>query len=515
MTEQNQQRHLALIVDDEPDICELLQLTLNRMDIDAVIAMDLRTARQYLRTQHIAICLTDMKLPDGNGLELVKLIARDYAHIPVAMISAHGNMDTAIQALKSGAFDFVSKPVVLSELRNLINAAIRLVEQQTAISVQSLAHSAAPNNTGSRQQHTDRDTFTAEYTLSNTSETLPCEQKLRTQLLGKSPQIQKIRNLIIKLSKSQAPVMISGRSGTGKELAARQIHLCGPRSKQPFVPVNCGAIPAELMESEFFGHKKGSFSGAIKDKPGLFRVADGGTLFLDEVADLPLNMQVKLLRAIQEKAVKPVGDEKEHAVDVRIISATHKDLKQMVAQESFREDLFYRINVIELHMPSLVSRKEDIEVLAQYYLRKLAAGNDPIQITQNALAALKQYDFPGNIRELENILERALTLCENNTIALADLHLPQDTLQISNVADYSNIKKDKSVHQSLPAKDDTQVNMTGQQQLTNPVFENHLPDRVQLLDALQQTRWNRKAAARLLGITYRQLRYRLEKLDLE
>ncbi len=460
------EKHLALIVDDEPDICELLVLTLTRMDIDSITAGDLKTARKLLAEQQISICLTDMRLPDGNGLELVQLIQQQYSHIPVAMISAHGNMDSAITALKSGAFDFVSKPVVLSELRNLVNAAIKLAEQNKQ---------AKTTSRENRQQ-----------TICYRPE------GLRQQLLGDSIQMEKIRQLIVKLSKSQAPVLITGRSGTGKELAARYIHQCGPRGNGPFVPVNCGAIPEELMESEFFGHKKGSFTGAIRDKTGLFRAADGGTLFLDEVADLPLNMQVKLLRAIQEKAVKPVGDEKEYKIDVRIISATHKNLKQMVANDQFREDLYYRINVIEMTMPSLCERPQDIEILARHILKRLSPER-PLLLTDTALQQLRQYHFPGNIRELENILERAMTLCENDVIDSADLHLPE-----TGTEQHQTLATNKASADNNPASAATDF-----------------PDRSQIKEILEQTHWNRKAAAALLGLSYRQLRYRLKKLGLE
>jgi len=461
-------KHLALIVDDEPDICELLEITLKRMDIDVISAGDLNKAYKYLDEQDISICLTDMRLPDGNGLELVKLIEDKFKHIPVAMISAHGNMDTAIEALKSGAFDFVSKPVVLAELRNLVNSAIKLAEQNST---------------------------------QKTIKTTPLTQSIRNnQLLGDSQEIEQVRRLIVKLSKSQAPVFISGESGTGKELAAKLIHLSGPRASKPFVPINCGAISTELMESEFFGHKKGSFTGAIKDKKGLFQEADGGTLFLDEVGDLPLNMQVKLLRAIQEKAIKPVGEEKEHRIDVRIISATHKDLKEQVAEGYFRQDLYYRINVIELLMPSLRGRNEDIKLLASFFLTQQSTSEETIKLSNSALNALYEYSFPGNVRELENILERAVTLCEENIIRAEDLHLPEYSLseQLTQ-AQYQNQVADERKNNEFESS----------------IIQKKLPDKMQLINALDATKWNRKAAASILGITYRQLRYRLKKLGLE
>ncbi len=458
--------HLALIVDDEPDICELLEITLKRMDIETLSAGDLKTAYKYLNEHKISICLTDMRLPDGNGIELVKLIQKNFDHIPVAMISAHGNMDTAIEALKAGAFDFVSKPVVLAELRNLINSAITLAEKNSS-QIKVAQNSPSQSNA----THTPHDE--------------------KNHLIGSSSQIEQIHQLIFKLSKSHAPVFISGESGTGKELAAKLIHQTGHRANKKFIPVNCGAIPSELMESEFFGHKKGSFTGATKDKLGLFQAADGGTLFLDEIADLPLNMQVKLLRAIQEKAIRPVGAEVEHSIDVRVISATHKDLKNLVDNELFRQDLYYRINVIELKMPNLRERKEDIAVLADYFLQQLSPIDNKYILSDSALHSLKTYPFPGNVRELENILERAITLCEKNTISHDDLHLPE--LKNASLMPANRVSE-------VPASEYAQ----GQ-----------LPDKGELIKTLDNTKWNRKAAASILGITYRQLRYRLKKLGLE
>lgn len=455
-------KHLALIVDDEPDICELLELTLNRMDIDTLSAGDLKTAYQLLNSHSISICLTDMRLPDGNGIELVKKIQTQSKHIPVAMISAHGNMDTAIEALKAGAFDFVSKPLELSELRNLVNSAIKLADKNLPqsnsgdLSVQSITP--------------DRQTNEKQF------------------LIGNSPAMQETNKMIVKLAKSQAPVYISGESGTGKELAAKQIHQISSRSDKPFIPVNCGAIPSELMESEFFGHTKGSFTGANKDTQGLFQAASGGTLFLDEVADLPLSMQVKLLRAIQEKAVRSVGSQKEEKIDVRIISATHKNLKQLVADGDFREDLYYRINVIELIMPPLRKRCDDIMLLSEFFLDKLSYDED-YQLSTEATDMLKGYSFPGNVRELENILERAVTLCDEAIIQAHDLSL-QEAVQ----------------------------KPPGNNEVPAPVLKaaaSPLKDEQQIKQALEDTHWNRKAAAELLGVTYRQFRYSLKKLGLD
>ncbi len=436
----------ALVVDDEPDIRELLEITLSRMGIDTHSAADLGEARRLLAEHDFDICLTDMKLPDGNGIELVRHISQHHARLPVAMITAHGNMESAIEALKAGAFDFVSKPVDLGVLRSLVKTALRLS-----------AESEEPPG--------------------------PAAQRL----LGSSAAMERTRRTIDKLARSQAPVFIHGESGTGKELVARLIHERGPRAGNAFVPVNCGAIPTELMESEFFGHRKGSFSGATEDKAGLFQAADGGTLFLDEVADLPLHMQVKLLRAIQEKAVRPVGAQEEVRVDVRILSATHKDLPAMVEAGEFRQDLFYRINVIGVEVPSLRERREDLPELVDHFLARIAAdwGVDKPKLSPAASAALADYPFPGNVRELENILERAMTLCENDTIEPADLQLPE------NVA----MDAERGAAQLEPYLDQK--------------------EREAIMRALEQTRYNKTAAAKLLGITLRALRYRMEKLGID
>jgi len=439
---------IALIVDDEPDILELVEITLGRMDIIAHTATTLAEARKRLACTDYDLCLTDMKLPDGNGLDLIKLIAEEYPQTPVAMITAHGNMEAAITALKSGAFDFVSKPVDLLVLRKLVTTALKVKrKEKTAL-----------------------------------------ERRSRDTLLGDSETMRKIRNKIAKLARSQAPVYISGESGTGKELVARLIHDKGPRSEAPFVPVNCGAIPENLMESEFFGHKKGSFTGADNDKIGLFQAADGGTLFLDEVADLPLHMQVKLLRAIQEKSVRPIGAQQEISIDVRILSATHKDLARLVAENEFRQDLFYRINVIELHVPALKERYEDIPMLSDHFLEKISTQMEqaPPSLSPAALSALQHYNFPGNVRELENILERALTLCEDNIIEPDDLQLP-------------DIAGEQAMaHASKP-------------------LDSYLDDQQKeaIQKALEQSKYNKTAAAKLLGISFRQLRYRLKKLGLD
>jgi len=447
--------HQALIVDDEPDIRELLELTLGRMHINTRSASDLKEALALLATEKFDVCLTDMRLPDGNGIDLVRHIQQQEMELPVAVITAYGSMDTAVAALKAGAFDFVTKPVDLNVLRNLVKSVLKLSDESVA-----------------------RD------------------RRSRDTLLGDAQSMRDIRSTIAKLSRSQAPVYISGESGTGKELVAKLIHSKGPRTDRPFIPVNCGAIPSELMESEFFGHTRGSFTGAVKDKKGLFQVAEGGTLFLDEVAELPLHMQVKLLRSIQEKAVRPIGGEQEIPTDVRILSATHKDLGQLVEAGQFRQDLYYRLNVIQLPVPALRDRSEDVPQLVEHYLGKLARENAQADLflDESALQALCQYGFPGNVRELENILERATTLCDNNTITLADLQLPAGTTITTPL-----VQPPPEMTTGAVPLDDYMENI----------------EKDALIKALEQTRYNKTAAARLLGITFRALRYRLKKLGLE
>lgn len=442
-------RQRALIVDDEPDIRELLEITLGRMKLDTRSARNVKEAREWLARESFDLCLTDMRLPDGSGMDLVQFIQQRYPMVPVAMITAYGSMDTAVNALKAGAFDFVTKPVELPRLRELVATALRL--------------KAGNGESG----------------------------QVDTRLLGKSPPMETLRKQITKLSRSQAPVYISGESGSGKELVARLIHEQGPRSEHPFVPVNCGAIPSELMESEFFGHRKGSFTGAMEDKQGLFQAANGGTLFLDEVADLPLPMQVKLLRAIQEKAVRAVGGQQEVAVDVRILCATHKDLAGEVAAGRFRQDLYYRLNVIELRVPPLRERREDILLLAEHMLKRLAEnGSEAARLDPGAQEKLKNYRFPGNVRELENMLERAYTLCENDLICANDLRL-------------------------VEARPSEQAGEVGLANIDN--LEDYLEEleRKLIVQALEETRWNRTAAAERLGLSFRSMRYRLKKLGID
>jgi two-component system response regulator PilR (NtrC family) len=444
--------HRALIIDDEPDIRELLAITLERMNIEVTTAENLSSAINALRSANFALCLTDMRLPDGDGLSLVEWIQKNKPQTPVAVITAHGNVESAVRALKLGAFDFISKPLDLAALRKLIAATLKLGADH---------------------------------------ERQPATPEIR--LLGKSRAMGQLRELIERVSRSQAPVHICGESGTGKELVAHLIHKSGARRDNPFVPVNCGAIPSELMESELFGHKKGSFTGAVADKLGLVQAAEGGTLFLDEIADLPLHMQVKLLRVIQEKSVRPIGEARELPVDVRILSATHKNLAQLVAEGKFREDLFYRVNVIEIRVPPLRERLEDVPELVGAMLAKLVTqtGVANLRISDAAMNALSQYHYPGNVRELENILERAATLCSNGLIEPADLQL-----------------RPKAVSPEIPLP-----NAVPRGEKLGDALEDI--ERDAIVRALEQTRYNKTKAAQLLGMTFRSLRYRIKKLGIE
>ncbi len=466
----------ALVVDDERDIRELLTLTLGRMGLRVDTAASLDQAREQLARQRYDLCLTDMRLPDGSGLELIGEIVRRFPHTPVAMITAHGNVEAAVEALKAGAFDFVSKPVELSVLRGLVTHALRLEAPAAPVA----ARPSAPGN---------------------------------GRLLGDSPALVALRATIAKVARSQAPVYILGESGVGKELVARTIHEQGARATGPFVPVNCGAIPAELMESEFFGHKKGSFTGAHADKPGLFQAAHGGTLFLDEIAELPLPMQVKLLRAIQEKTVRPVGAANEVAVDVRILSATHKDLSTQVADGRFRHDLYYRLNVIELRVPPLRERHEDLPPLAAAILTRLAGEQkrSAPQLSADALAALAAHPFPGNVRELENLLERALALADvdTGTLGAEDLSLPVPAAA-GRPASPPPATPSPASHE--PASHETEE--AGDASPALPGYIEEL-ERAAIMKALEDNRWNRTKAAVQLGITFRALRYKLKKLGIE
>ncbi|TXD97523.1 sigma-54-dependent Fis family transcriptional regulator [Psychrobacter frigidicola] len=560
----------ALVVDDEVDLCRLMQITLTKMGIKSDIAYTLTQAQTYWETNQYDFCLTDLNLPDGSGLELVKQISSSSSS-PVAVITAHGSMDLAIEALKLGAFDFVNKPLELPRLRQLVENALKVIRQDM---------NAAPNGR------------------------TPEQQLLDSRLIGDSAVMHSLKNTVLKLARSQAPVFLSGASGTGKEVVARLIHDLSPRRDGSFVPVNCGAIPSELMESEFFGHKKGSFTGAVADKQGLFQQASGGTLFLDEVADLPLAMQVKLLRAIQEKNVRAIGDTKEMPVDIRILSATHKDLNQLVQLGTFRQDLYYRINVIELKLPALNTRYDDIPALAQHFLRLIAEEwqlDMPSQLTDDAYQRLQQHDFAGNVRELRNILERAITLAETTVIDVNHLGLPEinissqtPDLHYLNHALDNNILNTNATVTNKNSTDDTPVNTAKSEQVNNiqskagtvasqthttvnlhPYRTNNQPypsaiqasnpigfgkdikqndsvvkktahhsedDLVQspltqadsaalpakgleaylqeqekrlIITALKQTDWNKTQAADLLGTTFRSLRYRMKKLDID
>ncbi|MFY2765305.1 sigma-54-dependent transcriptional regulator [Arenimonas sp. MALMAid1274] len=453
----------ALVVDDERDIRELLVLTLGRMGLRVDTAADLTSARAQLAQGEYDLCLTDMRLPDGSGQELIQHIAQRYPDTPVAMITAYGNVEAAVDALKAGAFDFVTKPVDLAVLRRLVQHALDLNEQRRTMSPAS------------------------------------------ARLLGDSPRMQQLRQTIGRVARSQAPVYISGESGVGKELVARLIHEQGSRGAGTFVPVNCGAIPSELMESELFGHKKGSFTGAHVDKEGLFQAANGGTLFLDEVAELPLHMQVKLLRVIQEKSVRPVGAPAELPVDVRILSATHKNLAKLVEDGKFRQDLYYRINVIELAVPPLRQRREDIAPISEAILKRLAGEQSEVlpTLSDEAEAALAAYPFPGNVRELENILERAVALCEGAVIEVADLYLPQVDALIGTDGD--------APLRPLAPPSPTALGADG----------TALPDAIEQMEretiqkALEANRYNKTKTAVQLGITFRALRYKLKKLGME
>jgi two-component system response regulator PilR (NtrC family) len=435
----------VLVIDDEPDLLELLELTLGRMGLDTSRAQSVAEAIKLLDSQSFDLCLTDMRLPDAEGLRVVEHISEKELDVPVAVMTAYGSAENAVAALKAGAFDYLAKPVALEQLRALVKQALKVPEKP-----------AAPSS---------------------------------YQLLGESPAIMQVRQMIERLAKSQAPVFITGESGSGKELAARMIHLGGPRAEQPFVPVNCGAIPENLMESEFFGYKKGAFTGAEGDRDGFFQAANGGTLFLDEVADLPLPMQVKLLRAIQEKKVRKVGSTQEEPVDVRIISATHKRLPALVDAGEFRQDLFYRLHVIELGMPSLREMREDIPGIADAILKKLSRTGAKLE--SEAVTALEAYPFPGNVRELENILERGLSLAgDPQHITADDLHLTPPPEEAGDAA--------------LPAGEKWPL-----QDYLDRV------ERAAINEALEKTRYNRTAAAKLLGITFRAMRYRMERLGIK
>ena len=443
-----------LIIDDEPDIRELLEITLLQMGYLVTSAATITEAKNAINEISFSLCLTDMQLPDGNGIELIKYIKQHQPLTPVAMITAFGSVDIATSALKAGAFDFISKPVKLQHIRGLVESALSVKHQKS-------------------QRNIDQ----------------------TIELLGSTKVIEDLRETIVRVARSQAPVFINGESGTGKELVARLIHNSGARANGPFIAINCGAIPAELMESEFFGHKKGSFTGASNDKAGLFEAANGGTLFLDEIADLPLSMQVKLLRAIQEKAVRRIGANEEINTDIRLLSATHKNLGIEVKDESFRQDLFYRINVIQIDVPNLRNRTEDIPLLCSHIIRRLSLewGLGMPELSIDTINALQGYDFPGNVRELENILERALTLSDGKKITSQDLQLPAAAESKKTIAlEKISIDQIDSIEEYLEEIEKDLINQ-----------------------ALERTRWNKTKAADLLGISFRQLRYKLKRLNID
>lgn len=552
---------LALIIDDEVDLCRLMQMTLKKMGIETKVAYDYATGVSHLQAYNFDFCLTDLKLPDGTGLDIVKFISKNYAKTPVAVITAHGSMDLAIEALKLGAFDFVNKPLELSRLRQLVENALKVAENANKLNCKEVY-----------------DPF-------------------NNRLIGQSNAIAQLKTTIQKLTRSQAPVFLWGESGTGKEVVAKLIHDLSPRCSANFVPVNCGAIPSELMESEFFGHKKGSFTGATADKEGLFQQANGGTLFLDEVADLPISMQVKLLRAIQEKKIRPIGSTQEIAVDVRLLSATHKNLAKLVETGEFRQDLYYRINVIEVKLPSLNERRDDILLLANHFIALIADDwglSQPLTLSNEAAVQLANHHFAGNVRELRNILERAITLADDNMIEAHHLNLPlsaanvppnthriHETHKIHEITETPNqsllstlsqpsapkvapLAEPKSAASSpintsyssnlfasgYKVKPNIQLTPTPTQSnheaLTHesltldarvvginapnlahpPAEEGQLPEegleeylmnqeRKVIIAALNHSGWNRTQAAKLLNTTFRSLRYRMKKLGID
>jgi len=449
----NMTKSQILVIDDEADIRELLEMTLARMGLEPHCAGTASEALALLAKNSYDLCLTDMRLPDGDGLEILAYVSKHHPNLPVAVITAYGSAENAVAALKAGAFDYVAKPIALNQLRTLVRSALKLSTPGM--------HRPAGDDVPERS-------------------TVPV-------LIGTSEAMQATRALIDRLARSQAPLHITGESGSGKELAARLVHVKGSRRDGPFVAVNCGAIPETLMESEFFGHRKGAFTGAVADHDGFFQAANGGTLFLDEVADLPLQMQVKLLRAIQEKKVRKIGATGEEPVDVRIISATHKNLADEVKGGAFRQDLYYRLNVIELRMPSLREMREDVPALAAAILKRQCGEREPPKLAADALAELMRYDFPGNVRELENVLERSVALASGAEITAADLQLARQPADAQS----------PDVDDTLPLQERLDA-----------------IERKAILQALEQTRYNRTAAAKLLGITFRALRYRMERLGI-
>lgn len=452
----------VLVIDDEPDIRELLSMTLHHMHLSSDLAENYQQALTLIDKYDYLLVITDMRLPDGSGFDVVRYIQRHKPQMPVAVITAYGNIEGAVNTLKAGAFDYVSKPIDLTILKGMVQTALKLKQLNPA-----------PRN---------------------------------ELLVGESPCMNALRESIIKLARSQAPVFIHGESGVGKELVAHLIHANSPRANKPFIPVNCAAISSELMESEFFGHVKGSFTGAIANKEGLFSAANGGTLFLDEIAELPLPMQVKLLRAIQEHAVKPVGGINEYPIDVRVLSASNKNLQDEIKAGRFRQELYYRINVIELNVPSLKERLSDVPLLADAILNRLAAkqNTQPLTLSDECIKALQSYHFPGNVRELENILERAMALCNGEEIKVVDLQL-----------DHSREVLISPLSNSESEGIDSAPNLLYETQSRTLEDQLIFHEKEMIMKALESTKWNRTAAAKLLGISFRMLRYKLKKLGIE
>ncbi len=514
----------VLIVDDEPDIRELVSLTISRMGLDCHTAANLQEAANLLEHYPFDACLTDMRLPDGNGVDFVRDVKQSYPDLPVAVITAHGNMEAAVEAMKNGAFDFVSKPVDIEKLRKLVITAVAS-SRKAAANDATLSDS---NDTDGRDDGRDKasqpnkpasskSAASDDSTKPQSTQQSPTSLAGTESIIGHSPAITHLKEMILKLAKTNAPVWISGESGTGKELTARMIHQNSARADNAFVPINCGAIPSELMESELFGHKKGSFTGAVADHDGLFLQADGGTLFLDEAAELPLSMQVKLLRTLQEKTIRPVGSTKELKIDVRILSASHKDLAAEVEAGRFRHDLFYRLNVISLQCPSLRQRPQDIEEIANNLLQRLSAGradaeSEAYEFTRAAIDLLATYPFPGNVRELENIIERTLAITDSQVIDAQHLQLDQTCLAPQQAV------TETAVNSTPLSAVENDRKTVGEQQLANPgsTINNKMVNSPEhILAVLEANRWNRKAAASELGLTYRQLRYRITQYGID